>query len=150
MSDTTTTVVDYVKLAAALVGLVQADLGVLNAPGGDSAVAIETAVARLEHVRHVLRHVVSTCCAHCGDDMEHYEDGRAVACHIRFGDGTQYIYAWHPTAAHQMNQPRELGTVTTRNGTKKHVIVSAPGHLDAVSEFPGCDRPPRILGGDEW
>jgi hypothetical protein len=31
MSDTTTTVVDYVKLAAALAGLVQADLGVLNA-----------------------------------------------------------------------------------------------------------------------
>jgi hypothetical protein len=30
------------------------------------------------------------------------------------------------------------------------VFVSAPGHLDAVSEFPGSDRPPRVLRGDKW
>jgi hypothetical protein len=49
-----------------------------------------------------------------------------------------------------MNQRCELGTVRARNGTKKRVFVSAPGHLDSVSEFPGCDRPPRVLGGDKW
>jgi hypothetical protein len=34
-----------------------------------------------------------------------------------------------------------VGELTTRNGTRKGVVVSAPGHLDALSEFPGCESP---------
>jgi len=31
--------------------------------------------------------------------------------------------------------------LTTRNGTQKQIVVSAPGVLDAISEFPGCESP---------
>ena len=30
------------------------------------------------------------CSAHCADDMLHYANGRAVASHLRFGDGTEF------------------------------------------------------------
>jgi hypothetical protein len=149
MSDATTTV-DYVKLACALVGLAQDDLGALDSGRDSPSLAIETALARLEHVRHVLRHVVGVCCAHCAEDMEHYADGRPVTSHLRFCDGTQFVHHWHPDPAHPLNRPHEIAAVTTRNGTRKRVIVTAPGHLDAISSFPGCDRPPRVLGGDDW
>jgi hypothetical protein len=125
-----------------LSGLVQDDLGALDARDDlNSAVGIETALARLEHVRHVLRHVVGMCCAHCGDDMEHYADGRAVTSHLRFCDGTQYLHQWHPDPAHPLNRPHEIASVTTRNGTRERIHVSAPGILDAVSDFPGCGSP---------
>jgi hypothetical protein len=29
----------------------------------------------------------------------------------------------------------------TRNETRKRIIVAAPGVLDVVSEFPGCESP---------
>jgi hypothetical protein len=73
--------------------------------------------------------------------MERYADGRAVTSRLGFCDGTQYVHQWHPDPAHPLNRPHEIATVTTRNGTRKRVIVTAPGHLDAVSEFPDCGSP---------
>jgi hypothetical protein len=144
--------IDRLKYVAATADQVQGELGSQD-PRHDpqsAIVTIEAALCRLTHTQHMLGHVVAAFCPHCAEDMEHYTDGRRVTAHLRFGDGTQYVYVWYPEPTHPMNQPRELGTVMTRNKTRKHVFVSAPGHLDAVSEFPGCDRPPRVLGGDEW
>jgi hypothetical protein len=92
MGDATTTMIDHAKLACALVALAQGDLGALDRGNLASAAAIE----RLGHVLHVLHQAVSACCTHCADDMLHYTDGRAVASHLRFGDGTEFVYAWHP------------------------------------------------------
>jgi hypothetical protein len=140
-----------VKFTAAVVEQVHEELGALGPhPGSPSDVVaiarldLESACARLEQVREVLRGVVALFYA--DNDMAHFADGRPVMGRLRMCDGSQYLNPWHPYPF--QDAPREIRTVTTRNGTRKRVIVSAPGHLDAVSEFDGCDRPPRVLGGD--
>jgi hypothetical protein len=132
MGNTTIAAADYIKFAAALVGLVECDLCAIG-PISDvrSAVGVEAAVSRLAAVQSVLGEVIT---ALDGGDAGHYADGRPIASHVRFGEGTQYVYPWHPDPASPANRPREIATVTTRNGTRKRIIVSAPGHLDSVTE----------------
>ena len=73
------------------------------------------------------------------NDMAHFADGRPVMGGLRMCDGSQYLQPWHPYAFQDTS--REIRTVTTRNGTRKRIIVSARGVLDTVSEFPGCESP---------
>jgi hypothetical protein len=128
---------DWVKFVNATVEQVHDELGGLTRPGSPTvvvaAVDLEVAVARLEHVRHVLRGVASVFCAN--HDMEHYADGRTVASHLTFDEDTQYVHCWHPIPF--QNYPRELRTLTTRNGTRKRVIVTTPGILNSVTLCEG-------------
>jgi hypothetical protein len=120
------------KFAAALVALVELDLIAIG-PVGDvrSAVGIQAALSRLAAVQSVLGEAIT---AVDGGDAGHFADGRSVASHVRFGEGTQYVYPWHPDPASHANRPHEIATVTTGNGTRKRVVVSAPGHLDSSTE----------------
>jgi hypothetical protein len=63
--------------------------------------------------------------------MKHYADGRSVVGRLSLGDGRQYVHPWHPDSV--QNQPQEVCTVRMRDGTKKAVIVAAPGILDSVT-----------------
>jgi hypothetical protein len=73
--------------------------------------------------------------------------GRTITSQLPLGDGTQYVHCWHSELAHATNSPREIGRLTTRGGTRTRLIVSPPGHLDAVSEFPECESP---SWGADW
>ena len=64
-------------------------------------------------------------------DMEHYGNGRPVMGRLQMCDGSHYLQPWHPDPA--QNSSREILTVTTTNGTRKRIIVPAPGHLDSVT-----------------
>jgi hypothetical protein len=140
MSDTPIGAADYLKFATALVGLVEAELAALE-PVRDipSTVMIEASLCRLASTQSVLGAVIE---AFDDTDPGHYADGRPIASHVRFGDGTQYVYPSHPDPTSPANEPQELTTVTTRNGTRKRIVVSAPGHLDSItlSETPEPSR----------
>jgi hypothetical protein len=60
MNDATVTVIDHAKFASAIVDQAQSDLGSLDLHGNSvaTATAVEAAIARLDHVRHALRHLV--------------------------------------------------------------------------------------------
>lgn len=62
---------------------------------------------------------------------------RLAAVQSVLGEGTQYGYPWHPDPASPANKPHEIATVTTRNGTRKRIVVSAPGHVDSVTICEG-------------
>jgi hypothetical protein len=120
-----------VKFAAALVGLVEFDLIAMEPVRGvQSAVGIEAALSGLTTVQRVLGEVI-TALGGAGD-AGHYADGRSIASQVRFGEGTRYVYPGHPDPASPANKLHEIATVTTRNGTRKQVIVGAPRHLDSV------------------
>src|SRR5271157_2320761 len=144
MGNTTISAADWIKFTAATVEQVSDEPGAPSAhPGLPSDVVaiarldLETACARLEQVREMLRGIVALF--YSDHVMAHFADGRPVLERLQMCDGRQYLQAGHPDPV--QDQPREIRTVTTRNGIKKRIVVSAPGHLDAVSEFPGCESP---------
>jgi hypothetical protein len=136
--------VDRLKFVAAALDQVQGDLG---SHVVSDAHAIEAALCRLDCVQHVLRDLVELLCPHCVRNMDHYNDYRPVASCLPLGDGTQYVHCWHPDPAHPGNGPHDVGTVTTRHGHHKRIVVSAPGYLDSItlSEIP---EPSREIGSD--
>lgn len=144
MDDTKTTAVDYLKYLVALcitiIEQVQGDLGGLDSSRRVTPRDIHTAHARLDAVWHALtggRSVLHTV----GDDLDHYSDGRPVETTLNVGAGTRWVHTWHPHPDHPRNKPGDVGEMITRSGTRKRIIVSAAGVLDAVSEFPGCESP---------
>jgi hypothetical protein len=130
MDDTAIDTADYVKFAGALVGLLACDLGVLgrSTVEGDG---LEGALCRLGTVQLVLDEILTTLGS--AAEAGHYSDGRAVLSHIETGDGTGYVYPWHPDPASPANKPHEIATVTTPNGGRRRIIVSASGYLDVVT-----------------
>ncbi|HME79351.1 MAG TPA: hypothetical protein VKI00_27940 [Mycobacterium sp.] len=96
---------------AAMVEQVQDELGGLSPhPGAPfPKVDIQTAVARLEQVREVLRGGVALFYA--DSDMECFSSGRPVMGRLRMCDGSQYLQPWHPDPVQE--PPREIRTVTT-------------------------------------
>jgi hypothetical protein len=70
---------------------------------------------------------------HCSGRMGRYTDGRPVTSQLRFREGSEFVHVGHPVPEHRWNRPRQVGTLTTRNGTRKQIVVSAPGHLDSVT-----------------
>jgi len=136
MSTPTISAADWLKFTAAVVEQTRDELEALtprlSSPSDVVAVTrldLDTACARLEQVREMLRGVVALYCA--DQDMERYATGRPVMGRLRICDGSQYLQPWHPDPAH--DSPREIRTVTTRNGTRKRILVSAPGHLESVT-----------------
>lgn len=98
-----------------------------------TAIAVESAIAYLSTAYRLLQDLVGIQCPHCARSMHTYTDGRPVSSHIRFGEGSQYTHTWHPDVASPHNRPREVGTLTTRGGYRKQIVIPAPGHLDAYS-----------------
>jgi hypothetical protein len=143
MDETATNPVDWLKFAAAeciaTVDCVDYDLAALDLTRPVTRPDIEVALARLHRVRQVLNAAITAVCT--DGDIDHYSDGRAIATHLNVGAGARWVHHWHPEPDHWLNRPHTAGELRTRNGTRKRVIVTAPGHLDAVSEFPGRDSP---------
>jgi hypothetical protein len=127
--------IDFLKFAFATVDTAGERLGGIGRHSGPHAmpVAIETVIGHLATVSHVLQSVVGVYCPHCADSMNTYTDGRPVTTHLRFLEGSEVVHTWHPDKANPHNRPRDLATLTTRNGTRKRIVVSAPGHIDAVT-----------------
>lgn len=82
----------------------------------------------------VQRTVVDACATFCrdGDDMDTYADGRPVRTRHEFERGNVYEQRWHPQPDHPDNLPHEVATFDTTSGSRKTVVVSAPGVLDAI------------------
>jgi hypothetical protein len=127
--------INFLKFSAATVELAGDQLGGIGPNSSPHATAgtIETAITHLTTVSEVMRHLVGVHCPHCAYLMDRYTDGRQVTGHINFPEGTQFVQVWHPLREHSWNRPREACTITTRNGTRKRIVVSAPGHLDAFT-----------------
>jgi hypothetical protein len=84
MDETTISAADYIKFAAALLGLVECDLcGIVPVRDVQSAAGIEVALSRLAAVQSVLGEVITALDS--ADDAGHYADGRSIASHVRFG-----------------------------------------------------------------
>ena len=136
MGNTTVSAADWIKFTAAIVEQAHDELEAPSThpglPCGVVAIArldLESACARLEKVREMLRRVVALYYA--DNDMAHYASGRPVVGRLRMCDGSQYLHPWHPIPFQE--PPRELGCLTTTDRTRKRIIVSAPGHLDSVT-----------------
>jgi len=136
MSNTRIGEADWLRFVAAVVEQTRDELEALSprlsSPSDVVAVArldLDMASARLEQIREMLRGVVALYCA--DQDMEHYASGRQVMGRLQICGDSEYLHPWHPFPG--QDSPREIRTVTTRNGTRKRIIVSAPGHLDSVT-----------------
>jgi hypothetical protein len=127
--------IDHLKFSSATIARCSDQIGAIgpNSSPQEIAIAVETAIAHLATVGHVLHHVVGTMCRHCAGDMGHYCDGRSVVGRVDLDADTQFAMIWHPIPGHAWNRPREVATIRTSNGVPKKVIVPAPGHLDSVT-----------------
>ena len=123
--------VDYVKLAAALIFVCESEFRALLDSG--SPTAAEAVSGRLDLLHAELRDAAARFCPGDGPDAwTRYSDGRAVVTALAAGNGC-YAYTFHPDRAHPANIPGERGVITTPNGARKRVYLSAPGRLDAVT-----------------
>jgi hypothetical protein len=127
--------VDFLKFTAGAVDQAVAHLSGLspNNSRHETAVTVETALCYLANARNLLENIVRSHCRHCAACMNEYTDGRPVSTHVNFCEGSQWVHLWHPVPGNPHNLPREVGTLTTRNGTRKQIVISAPGHLDSVT-----------------
>lgn len=57
--------------------------------------------------------------------------GRPVASVIELGDCAHWIHPWLPHFF--QNYRDEVGALSTSNGDRVRIIVTAPGHLDSVT-----------------
>jgi hypothetical protein len=131
--------VDFLKFTSATVDRAEDQLSGIrptNSPQ-ETAVTVETAICYLATARQLLQNIIGVYCPHCAHDMNRFTDGRPVTSTLNFCEGSQWVHLWHPDRAHPWNRPREVGTLTTRNGTHKRIVVSAPGHLDSVTISEG-------------
>jgi len=53
------------------------------------------------------------------------------------------VYPWHPDPTRAANDPHEVNVITTPEGITKRILVSASGHLDALTltETAGDGQP---------
>jgi hypothetical protein len=122
---------DYLKFAAARLLICQHQFRALQASGSPAA----DALALLGHVHTELSEAVGRFCPD-GQNAEvwatRYDDGRPVISVMPIGPGV-YVHAWHPDRTHPMNSRCDLDVITIPDGTRKQMVVSAPGCIDAVS-----------------
>jgi hypothetical protein len=117
--------VDYVKFAAALIFVCESEFRALLDSG--SPTAAEAVSGRLDLLHAELRDAAARFCPGDGPDAwTRYSDGRAVVTALAAGNGC-YAYTFHPDRAHPANIPGERGVITTPNGARKRVYLSAPG-----------------------
>jgi len=65
-----------------------------------------------------------------GDAVNTYFDGRPVATTIR-RDGGWVTHVWHPDPQHPPNQPGQVFDLEEELGSRRRLIITAPGILDA-------------------
>jgi hypothetical protein len=133
--------VDYLKFAAALIVVAQSEFRALH--DNNPALAAEALLARLHHVHAEMSDAAGRFCPDGqseGTWLTRYSDGRPVMSAMPM-DGGCYAHAWHPDRTHPMNNRcEELDVITTPEGTRKRIVVSAAGFLDAVTltQTPGA------------
>jgi len=99
--------------------------------------AIDTVQSVLDAARHMLAEAAAAFCRD-GSDLDTYADGRPVRTRLDLDPGNYYEHVWHPWIEHRINRRQEIaGAVTTTSGRRKHIVISAPGVLDAVDARPG-------------
>lgn len=141
--------VDYLKYAHAEGDslLVYAADALAQLPVDDRP-EIESAIDAVQSVLDAARHMLAeSAAAFCrdGNDLNTYADGRPVRTRLDLEPGNYYVHVWHPWIEHRINRPQEIaGAVTTTSGRRKHIVISAPGVLDAVD-----DRPSLRLSTDD-
>jgi hypothetical protein len=64
-----------------------------------------------------------------GDAVNTYSDGRPVATTIRW-DGGWVTHVWHPDPQHPSNQPGQVFDLEEESGSRRRLIITAPGILD--------------------
>jgi hypothetical protein len=64
-----------------------------------------------------------------GDAVNTYSDGRPVATTIRW-DGGWVTHVWHPDPSHPSNQPGQVFDLEEESGSRRRLIITAPGILD--------------------
>jgi hypothetical protein len=127
--------INWIKCAAATVDTAVDRLSAIRPTSNpaETAATVEAAICHLSTAYWLLKDLVGVQCPHCSHHMHMYTDGRAIAASVKFLEGSRYTHISHPDPSHQHNKPRELATLTTRNGTRKRIVLSAPGHLDAFT-----------------
>jgi hypothetical protein len=127
--------VNFLKFTAASVDRAEDQLSGIRPTSShqETAVNVESALCYLATARQLLQNIVGVYRPHCAHDMNRFTDGRPVTSTPNFCESSQWVHLWYPQPEHQWNRPREVGTLTTRNGTRKQIVVSAPSHLDAYT-----------------
>jgi hypothetical protein len=64
-----------------------------------------------------------------GDAVNTYSDGRPVATTIRW-DGGWVTHVWHPDPQHPSSQPGQVFDLEEESGSRRRLIITAPGILD--------------------
>jgi hypothetical protein len=134
MTDTTTmNPTDYLKYVAAetsaLIESAQSPISALDHNLDDDRV--EAIVAQLIDARSCAIEAAAAFCR-SGHDIEHYADGRQVRTRLEIEKGNEFEYVWHPQVDHHTNRTQELFLWTTTSGARKRILITAPGHLDAI------------------
>lgn len=132
MSSDITRAADLLKFAAMRMLVCQ-----LQFQDGSGSPAAGAALGGLRHLHTELADAVQRLCPD-GQNTEawsaRYADGRPVISAMPLDGGPGlFVHVWHPDPTHPMNNPGALDVVTTRDGSRKQVIVTAPGYIDAVS-----------------
>ena len=139
---------NYLKFAVALIVGAQGEFRALH--DSNPALAAEALLARLHRVHAELSAAAGRFCPD-GQSAEtwltRYDDGRPVMSAMPMGGC--YAHAWHPDRTHPMNNRCELDVVTTPDGVRGRIIVSAPGHLDAVKPTEPADDGQQALAQTE-
>lgn len=135
MTDVTISSTDYLKYAAAegnaILEAALDSLGWLTVDHPEIEEQIERVQDMLDAVRNTLVESAAVFCRD-GNDLNTYDDGRPVRTRLDLELGNYYEQRWHPYQDHRINRPHEVATFTTTSGKRKRVVVTAPGHLDAV------------------
>jgi hypothetical protein len=128
--------VEFLKFAAGLVTAAMAEFDQLS--DKNPALAAEVIRTRMHHLRAELVAAVDSSTA----PENRYTDGRPVISTLDLGPRI-FIKVWHPDVNHPMNAPAEVGVDYE---TRRRVIVSAAGHLDAVPLPADTAEPVDDLG----
>jgi hypothetical protein len=116
--------VEFLKFSAGLIATAGAEFEEIGKT--NPALAAEVILRHLGYLHAEL----SSAADRLGIRPDRYADGRAVVSTLDLGTRT-FVKTWHPDADHAVNACREAGVIKTDHGDWC-VIVSAPGHLDAL------------------
>ncbi|PBA30570.1 hypothetical protein CKJ65_16450 [Mycobacterium intracellulare] len=104
-------------------------------PADQHAADLDHVLKLLDACRDTITEAVAAVTADQAD-RDRYSDGRPVQTRIELETGCYYCHDWHPDPEHPSSQPQDIGTVTLRDGSRKRVLIAAPGVLDAVPTTP--------------
>lgn len=113
-------------------------------PAEQHAADLDHVLELLDACRETITEMVSAVTVDRAD-RNRYSDGRPVQTRIDLETGCYFGHNWHPDLGHPSSQPRQICTVRLRDGSRKRVLIVAPGVLDAVPDA----APLRIVRAGE-